>query len=174
VLARIDRVTVGMVRKEIEPVTAAQFMRWLLRWQHVAPGAQSVGERGTLEVLQQLQGFEVPANAWERQLLSRRVTDYDPKWLDQLCLTGAVGGGRLSPHPATLESSGSPDGSTARQRGVIPTSVAPVTFFLCGGRLGGWDLIKPPFSGKPGKRGGPLPTPRPGGLAVGHSLFLSF
>ena len=128
-LARIHRLTVGMLRKQIEPVTAAQFMRWLLKWQHVAPGSQAAGERGALEVLQQLQGFEVPANAWERQVLSRRLTDYDPKWLDQLCLTGAVGWGRLSPHPATLDS-GSSDGSVPRQRRVIPTSVAPITFFV--------------------------------------------
>jgi ATP-dependent Lhr-like helicase len=128
-LARIHRLTVGMLRKQIEPVTAAQFMRWLLRWQHVAPGSQAAGERGTLEVLQQLQGFEVPANAWERQVLARRVTDYDPKWLDQLCLTGAVGWGRLSPHPATLETAENADGS-GRQRRVIPTSVAPITFFV--------------------------------------------
>src|SRR5215472_11922186 len=132
-LARIHRLTVGMLRKQIEPVTAAQFMRWLQRWQHVAPGSQARGERGTLEVLQQLQGFEIPANAWERQVLARRVVDYDPKWLDQLCLTGAVGWGRLSPHPATLDSGGAsaPDGSSApRQRRVIPTSVAPITFFV--------------------------------------------
>ena len=59
-LARIHRLTVGMLRKQIEPVTAAEFMRWLLRWQHVAPGSQVAGERGTMEVLQQLQGFEIP------------------------------------------------------------------------------------------------------------------
>jgi len=135
-LARIHRLTVGMLRKQIEPVTAAQFMRWLMRWQHVAPGTQVAGERGTLEVLQQMQGFEIPANAWERQVLARRVADYDPKWLDQLCLTGAVGWGRLSPHPATLDSgvgggNGSSDGAGApRQRRVIPTSVAPITFFV--------------------------------------------
>ena len=103
-LARIHRLTVATLRKQIEPVTAAQFMQWLLRWQHVAAGTQVTGERGTLEVLRQLQGFEIPANAWERQVLARRITDYDPKWLDQLCLTGAVGWGRLSPHPATLDS----------------------------------------------------------------------
>ena len=129
-LARIHRLTVGMLRKQIEPVTAAQFLRWLLRWQHVAPGSQAAGERGTMEVLQQLQGFEIPANAWERQVLARRVTDYDPKWLDQLCLTGAVGWGRLSPHPATLETGGTSDGAVPRQRRVIPTSVAPITFFV--------------------------------------------
>jgi len=133
-LARIHRLTVGMLRKQIEPVTAAAFMRWLMRWQHVAPGTQVAGERGTLEVLQQLQGFEIPANAWERQILARRIADYDPAWLDQLCLTGAVGWGRLSPHPATLESAGgngSGEGTSApRQRRVIPTSVAPITFFV--------------------------------------------
>src|SRR5438105_5504054 len=76
-LARIHRLTLGTLRKQIEPVTAAQFMRWLFRWQHVAPGAQTSGERGTLEVLRQLQGFEVPASAWERQVLARRIADYD-------------------------------------------------------------------------------------------------
>jgi len=123
-LARIHRLTVATLRKQIEPVTAAQFMRWLLRWQHVAPDAQVQGERATLDVLRQLQGFEIPANAWERQVLSRRIANYDPKWLDQLCLTGAVGWGRLSPHPATL------DDTAAGKRRVIPTSVAPITFFI--------------------------------------------
>jgi ATP-dependent Lhr-like helicase len=103
-LARIHRLTLGTLRKEIQPVTRAQFMRWLLRWQHVAPGTQVNGERGALEVLRQLQGFEAPANAWEPHILAPRVAGYDPQVLDQLCLTGAVGWGRLSPHPATLES----------------------------------------------------------------------
>jgi ATP-dependent helicase Lhr and Lhr-like helicase len=123
-LARIHRLTVATLRKQIESVTAAQYMRWLLRWQHVAPGSQVGGERGVLEILRQLQGFEIPANAWERQILARRIADYDPKWLDQLCLTGAVGWGRLSPHPATLED------SAEGKRRVIPTSVAPITFFI--------------------------------------------
>jgi ATP-dependent helicase Lhr and Lhr-like helicase len=123
-LARIHRLTVGALRKQIEPVTAAQYMRWLFRWQHVAPGTQLTGERGTLEVLRQLQGFEIPANAWEREVLARRVITYDPKVLDQLSLTGVIGWGRLSPHPATLEATN--DG----RRRVIPTSVAPITFFV--------------------------------------------
>src|SRR5262249_11510185 len=72
-LARIHRLTVATLRKQIEPVTPAQFMRWLLRWQHVAAGTQLQGERATLEVISQLQGFEIPANAWEMQVLARRV-----------------------------------------------------------------------------------------------------
>jgi ATP-dependent helicase Lhr and Lhr-like helicase len=123
-LARIHRLTVATLRKQIEPVTAAQFMRWLLRWQHIAPGAQLQGERGTLDIIKQLQGFEVPANAWERHVLGARIANYDSKTLDQLCLTGTVGWGRLSPHPATLED------SAAGKRRVIPTSVAPITFFV--------------------------------------------
>ncbi|HSM87359.1 MAG TPA: hypothetical protein VLT16_14475, partial [Candidatus Limnocylindrales bacterium] len=123
-LARIHRLTLGSLRKQIEPVTAATFMRWLFRWQHVAPGAQLRDERGALQVLRQLQGFEIPASAWERQILSRRVGNYEPRLLDQLCLTGAVGWGRLSPHPAMLEE------SSGSQRRVVPTSVAPITFYI--------------------------------------------
>jgi ATP-dependent helicase Lhr and Lhr-like helicase len=123
-LARIHRLTLGTLRSQIQPATAAQFMSWLLRWQHVAPSTQVLGERGTLEILQQLQGFEAPANAWERQILGRRIADYDPKALDRLCLTGAVGWGRLSPHPATFE-----DQNSINRR-VIPTSVAPIAFFV--------------------------------------------
>jgi len=123
-LARIHRLTLGRLRKEIQSVTPAQFMNWLLSWQHVAPSTQLLGERGTLEAIRQMQGFEAPANSWERQILRRRIADFDPKVLDQLCLTGAVGWGRLSPHPATLEA------LTDGKRRVIPTSVAPITFFV--------------------------------------------
>ena len=148
-LARIHRLTVATLRKQIEPVTAAQFMNWLLRWQHVAPGTQVRGEHGTLEVIRQLQGFEIPANNWERFVLGRRISDYDPAHLDQLCLAGAVGWGRLSPHPATLDvglaadrhtsesgADGGADGERLgaaaphRQRRVIPTRVAPIAFFV--------------------------------------------
>ena len=130
-LARIHQLTLGRLRREIEPIAPAVFMRWLCEWQHVAPGTQVRGERGTLEVLRQLQGFEAPANVWEPWLLSRRIANYDPAVLDQLCLTGAVGWGRLSPHPATLVSvSDSEAGEHRARRRVIPTSVAPITFFV--------------------------------------------
>jgi ATP-dependent Lhr-like helicase len=123
-LARIHRLTLGRLRKEIQSVTPAQFMDWLLSWQHVALRTQLLGERGTLEAIRQMQGFEAPANAWERQILQRRIADFDPKVLDHLCLTGAIGWGRLSPHPATLEA------LTGGKRRVVPTSVAPITFFV--------------------------------------------
>jgi ATP-dependent helicase Lhr and Lhr-like helicase len=123
-LARIHRLTLGRLRREIEPVTAAQFLRWLFRWHHVVRGTQLAGERGTLEVLRQLQGFEAPANTWEQQILARRVIGYDAKSMDQLCLSGAVGWGRFSMHPAMLGD------SAERGRRATPSSVAPITFFV--------------------------------------------
>ena len=139
-LARIHRLTLGALRKQVEAVNAAQFMRWLLRWQHVAPGNQAVGERGALEVLQQMQGFEAPANCWERHILARRIADYDADVLDRLCLTGAVGWGRVSPHPATLGPvpasspaagmSGALETVPSDRRRIAPTSVAPIAFFV--------------------------------------------
>lgn len=136
-LARIHRLTIGELRRAVSPVSAAEFMHWLLAWQHLAPGTQAAGERGTLEVLHQLQGFEAPASAWEPAILARRIVDYDPEILDRLCLTGAVGWGRLSPHPATLDPGptvadgpGSPGPKGPVGRRVVPTSVAPITFFV--------------------------------------------
>ncbi len=122
-LARIHHLTVATLRKQVEPVTAAQYMRWLLRWQHVAHQSQLTGERGLQEAVRQLQGFEIPANAWEKHILTARLNNYEAGDLDQLCLSGVVGWGRISPHPATLE-----DLAEGRRR-VVPTSVAPITFF---------------------------------------------
>ncbi len=128
-LARIHRLTLGTLRAQIAPVSPAQFMEWLLRWQHLAPGTQAHGERGLLEVLRQLQGFELPASSWEPQILARRVADYDPHLLDRLCLTGAVGWGRMSPHPAILAQADGGEGREVSRHRVVPSSVAPISFF---------------------------------------------
>lgn len=120
ILARIHRETVGKLRKEISPVTSAQFMHWLLAWQHLLPGNQLRGEHGLLEVLKKLQGFEIPANAWEKQILAKRVLDYGSDMLDSLCLRGIIGWGRIS-SPFTHEN--------VKKR-ITPTSVSPITFFI--------------------------------------------
>jgi ATP-dependent Lhr-like helicase len=125
ILQRIHRRTVATLRKQIEPVTPAVYMRWLLQWQHLAPQTQLSGEEGVFEALRQLEGFEAPAIEWERTLLPARVADYDPRWLDALCLSGAVGWGRISPHPAWSLAD-----EAARPRRVIPTNAAPITFYI--------------------------------------------
>src|SRR4029077_16285957 len=94
-LARIHRMTLGRLRREIEPVAAADFMRFLFRWQHVQPGTHLHGRQGVLEIVSQLQGVELPARAWEAHVLPARVARYDPNDLEQLCLAGAVAWGRL-------------------------------------------------------------------------------
>jgi ATP-dependent Lhr-like helicase len=95
-LGRIHAYTQERLRREIQPVTAQDFMRFLLRWQHVEPGAQLAGTRGVLEAIAQLQGFEVPAIEWESSVLAARVEHYRPESLDALCLSGQVSWGRLS------------------------------------------------------------------------------
>lgn len=132
-LARIHRLTLGKLRKEIEPVNAAQFVQWLSQWQHLSPGEQLTGEHGLLEVIRQLQGFELPSNAWENQVLAKRIKNYEPDMLDRLCLTGAVGWGRLSVHPAmrndlALHSSSNLLPLTRKR--ITPTSITPITFFV--------------------------------------------
>ncbi len=131
ILQRIHRLTLGTRRKQVEPLPPAVFMRWLLHWQHLAPQTQLTGEEGLLEVLSKLEGFEAPAVEWERTLLPARLANYDPQWLDALCLSGAVGWGRISPHPAWQTGQGSgPEGKINRPRRVIPTNAAPITFFV--------------------------------------------
>src|SRR5262249_55052945 len=82
-LARIHRLTLGRLRREIDPVTSAEFMRFLFRWQHAAPGTQLHGVDGTLQVLTQLQGYEISAAAWESDVLPRRIARYAPELLDR-------------------------------------------------------------------------------------------
>lgn len=128
-LARIHKLTVAVLRKGIEAVSPAHYMNWLLHWQHVATGTQLPGdERSTLEVIKQLQGIELPANAWEQFVLRKRLKDYKPDVLDKLCLTGRIGWGRISPHPATMQEN-TGEASSKNWR-VIPTSVAPITFYI--------------------------------------------
>ncbi|MBV8550552.1 MAG: DEAD/DEAH box helicase [Acidobacteriaceae bacterium] len=119
ILARIHRATLGRLRREIEPVTALDFERFLQSWQHVSHGTLLHGADGTLQVIKQLQGYEIPASAWESEILSRRIAKYDPDFLDELCFSGEVMWARVSPHPALVEN-----------RRVRPTRIAPVTLFL--------------------------------------------
>ncbi|HET9625539.1 MAG TPA: helicase-related protein, partial [Kofleriaceae bacterium] len=103
VLARIHRLTLARLRKEIEPVGAAALMRFLLRWQRVAKHTQLIGADGLLRILEQLQGFETASGAWEREILPARMYGYDQTWLDQLCLAGQIVWCRLSPRRGSAE-----------------------------------------------------------------------
>jgi ATP-dependent Lhr-like helicase len=94
-LARIHRATLDRLRREIEPTTAADFLRFLAAWQHAVEPYRLEGVEGVLTVVRQLAGFEVPAAHWERRILSLRVRGYQREWLDALTLRGEVAWGRL-------------------------------------------------------------------------------
>jgi ATP-dependent Lhr-like helicase len=94
-LARIHRYTLERLRREIEPVSAATFWRFLACWQHVDDAYRLEGPRGVAEVVGQLAGFEIPAAAWEAAVLPARVRGYRPEWIDQITLTGEIVWGRL-------------------------------------------------------------------------------
>jgi len=113
-LARIHSYTLNRLRKEIEPVSAADFMRFLFVWQKVAPDHRVEGAQSVAAILDQLEGFEAPAGSWESEILPVRVADYDPAWLDVLCLSGKLTWQRLSPPRLSPEkaSSSSPVRST--------------------------------------------------------------
>ncbi len=94
-LARIQRYTLDRLRREIEPVSAAVFWRYLARWQHAEDAHRLEGPRGLAEVLRQLAGHEIPAAAWETGVLPSRVRGYRPDLLDQITLSGEFVWGRL-------------------------------------------------------------------------------
>jgi ATP-dependent Lhr-like helicase len=130
-LARIHRLTLGRMRKEIEPVSAAEFMNFLLAWQHAVPGKQLRGRDGVLEVIEQLQGLELPAPAWEQHVLPARVEHYDPGDLEHLCLAGVVAWGRLRTEGKSPEPAAQRGVKRSKVRRLLaPARNAPISFLL--------------------------------------------
>jgi ATP-dependent Lhr-like helicase len=120
-LARIHRLTLDGLRRQIEPATAETFVRFLLQWMHLTPGAHLLGRHGLHEVLGQLQGFDMPAVAWERDILPARVADYDSHWLDELCMSGELMWARVTPPGPSTDSDGHTPRRTATR--IIPLSL---------------------------------------------------
>ena len=148
-LARIHRYTVDRLRREIEPVSGADFMRFLFAWQHVSTDSRLSGEAALPAVLERLACFEAPAPAWEADLLPARLSDFDPDWLDRFCLSGqGVWRRRLPDAPG--------EGVTATLR------MAPVTL-LRRQDLATWEAITI-------HPAGPLPPLSPAAQAVHAAL----
>jgi ATP-dependent helicase Lhr and Lhr-like helicase len=96
-LARIHRLTMDGLRRQIQPVTPDVFLRFLTEHHGLARNSQRAGSDGLFEVISILQGIDLAASSWEKSILPGRVRGYRPEWLDELCLTGEVGWGRLFP-----------------------------------------------------------------------------
>jgi ATP-dependent helicase Lhr and Lhr-like helicase len=104
-LARIHRLTLDGLRRQIQPVEPADYLRFLLAHQRLVPELRLRGRAGLRQTIDQLQGLEIPAGAWESRVIAARIGDYDPLWLDELSLSGEVLWGRLRP-PSRDEADG--------------------------------------------------------------------
>ncbi len=104
-LARIHRYTVKRLRRDIEPVELADCMRFLADWQHLSAGTRMQGREALGTLVEQLEGFQAAATAWESDLLPARLKDYGSTWLDELCRSGRIVWTRLS---GRLKASGGP------------------------------------------------------------------
>jgi ATP-dependent Lhr-like helicase len=111
-LSRIHRHTLSRLRSEIEPVSGADYLRFLFAWQHVDPAQRVAGLDGLIAAVEQLDGYELAAGAWEPDVLAARCEEYDPLLLDTLCLTGRVAWGRLSPRTGASPQAAGPLRST--------------------------------------------------------------
>lgn len=120
-LARIHRLTLEGLRREIQPIEVDTFIRFLTRHMGVLPGSRPSGTNGVYQVLSQMQGLDIPSICWERDILPGRVDKYQSEWLDELCLAGEIGWGRLYP----------PKRDPERSRPMASlTRVAPISLFL--------------------------------------------
>ena len=135
-LARIHRYTVNRLRAEIEPVEPRDFLRFLFRWQRVAPDARVEGADAVAAIVSQLEGFEAPAAAWETEILPARVNEYEPAWLDELSLAGRVVWTRLS--------AARPNGDRAPS----PVRTTPIAL-LARRNLGVWTVLADAGDGAP-------------------------
>lgn len=134
-LARIHRYTLHKLRKEIEPVSSADFMRFLLVWHRVASDDRGSGVESVSEIVEQLEGFEAAAAAWEGDILPARLEEYEPEWLDALCLSGRIIWARFSP-PKGLGK------GIIRSVGSGPIRTTPIAL-INRKNLAAWDLAFP-------------------------------
>lgn len=124
-LARIHRYTVKRLRREIEPVERVDFMRFLADWQHLSATTRMQGREALATVVEQLEGFQAAAAAWEADLLPARLKDYGGTWLDELCRSGRIVWTRLA---GRLRASGGPVRGTPIV--LLPRSQLPTWYAL--------------------------------------------
>ncbi|HEX8437413.1 DEAD/DEAH box helicase [Archangium sp.] len=134
-LQRIHRLTVGRLRKEIEPLSAQDFMRFLFRWHHLEEVDALRGSTGLSKAISLLQGYEAPASAWERFLLPARMKGYLGDLLERACYSGEVAWGRLTmkdakpaPGPRRGAPATPPEPEPVRSRAASPNRNASLTF----------------------------------------------
>ena len=149
-LARIHRATLDRLRRAIDPVSARDYMRFLVEWQGLGRKGRFEGRAGLRTAIERLQGFEAPVAAWESVLLPSRVPDFQPRWLDELCLSGEVAWGRLSQPRPTANGDTPVTGHTLAATRATPITLAPrrdLQLLLAAARGADGGLNHPPTVG---------------------------
>ena len=114
-LARISRYTIKSLRRQVEAVSPAAFMRFLFDW-HEIGCRDAEGPDAVRRALDRLQGFAAPAAAWESSLLAQRVNAYLPVYVDECLASGEY---------AWLRPAG-PEGKTKSGRKSGPVRNTPI------------------------------------------------
>ncbi len=114
-LARIHRLTLDGLRRQVAPVDSEGYLRFLLAHHEISGDSRATGIGGLQRALSQIEGFEAPAGSWEHDLLPVRMV-YDGECLDQLFTSGEVVWGRLQPPWLTEDT-----------RGQVLTRVSPIS-----------------------------------------------
>ena len=94
-LARMHRYTIRSLREEIQPVAVADYMRFLFAW-HGMGEVRPEGDGALMAALEKLEGYAIPAAAWEKDILPARLNDYSSAALDRLCGSGRIVWTRLN------------------------------------------------------------------------------
>jgi len=107
-LQRIHRYTIDAHRKSIKPVSLQTYTEFLFDSHQLvpitAPSASSSeirepsldGQTRLQNTLGLLDGIAAPASSWEADLYPVRIADYDPNWLDVMCISGKMVWGRYA------------------------------------------------------------------------------
>ena len=117
-LSRIHRLTMQGLRQQIQPVSPDVFLRFLTHHHGLTAKTRRAGVNGLFEAVSLLQGYDLSAVCWERDVLPARVEGYRAAWLDELCLSGEIAWGRLFPPKREADTP------------ALLTRVMPVSLFL--------------------------------------------
>ena len=139
VLDRLHRLTLNLRRQQVSPIESADFMHFLLHWQHLAGPARMTGADALTPVLTQLEGYPISAAAWEQDILPARILNYQSSWLDALGSSGRIAWVGLSQGDEQL--------TPKRLVSNIPISLVPRS------ELHHWTLIAEDLSHPPGEVG---------------------
>ena len=96
-LQRMSYLSRRQKRASVQAASPQDFMRFLLDYHHLTPESTVRGRPGLTKILEQLQGLDLPAGSWESQIIQKRLPDYNPMWLDELCYRGELAWLRLTP-----------------------------------------------------------------------------